>query len=110
MIIKIRNNLLIYLYIGWLSKNMKVLDIGTGTGILAEGLRKYFGFDLLTTYIKDQRVADVPFFLSTKHKLLFEDKVFTVCRPVRVATTFHDLARGSTQRWDRPNALAEPIE
>lgn len=91
---------------GLFSKGLRVLDVGTGTGVMARGLARAgcitFAADISTELMEQSKALDSLAHIHTEYKegraeaLPFEDASFDL---VTVAQAFH---------WfDRPKALAE---
>jgi ubiquinone/menaquinone biosynthesis C-methylase UbiE len=72
----IRANLIIQAYSKWLTKQSKVIDIGTGHGVVANKIKTFFNVKLYACDIDNYTQFKVPFKKIKSNKLPYKDKEF----------------------------------
>lgn len=73
-----RANLIIKTYRNWFKRNGKVLDVGCGTGIVANLLKKELGLNITGCDVKNYLVHNIPFVKIKGDKLPFPKQSFDV--------------------------------
>jgi len=72
-----RSRIVIDAYRDWVSKTDRVLDIGCGTAIVIDELRRYFKCQVVGTDLLDYRKREVPFkLMENENRLPFRDGEF----------------------------------
>jgi ubiquinone/menaquinone biosynthesis C-methylase UbiE len=75
-----RSKLIEKALVGWVETDCRVLDVGCGTGVVGDYLRKNLGLDLTGCDIDDYRITKIPFKKMTNmNELPFEESSFDVC-------------------------------
>jgi len=62
----------------FIKKGSKILDIGTGSGIIAKNLGDYFESEIIGVDVEDKRVVDVSFKIIDGKNLPFDDNEFDI--------------------------------
>lgn len=73
-----RAKLIISIYKRWFKRNGKAIDIGCGTGIVANLLKKSLGLKIIGCDIKNYLINDIPFVKIKGEKLPFPNKSYDV--------------------------------
>lgn len=73
-----RANLVINIFERWFKRGGKVLDVGSGTGVIAYMLKKRLGITIMTSDVKNYLLYDVPFVEIKNDKLPFQNNTFSV--------------------------------
>lgn len=73
-----RANLVLNIFERWFKKVDKVLDVGSGTGVIAHMLKKHLGITIMTSDVKNYLLYDVPFVKIKNDKLPFQNNTFSV--------------------------------
>lgn len=60
----------------FIKKKEKILDLGCGSGIIAEAFKEFFEAEVTGVDIKDQRIFNIPFEIIDGKNLAFPDKSF----------------------------------
>jgi SAM-dependent methyltransferase len=63
---------------GFIKEGVKILDLGSGSGIIGNNFQKYFKGELIGVDIKDQRIVNIPFQIYNGVSLPFQDNYFDV--------------------------------
>ena len=73
-----RAKLIVSIYEKWFKRNGKVLDVGCGTGIVANLLKEDLGLKITGCDVKNYLVYDIPFVKIKGDKLPFRKRSFDV--------------------------------
>ena len=63
----------------FIPKGSRILDLGSGSGIVAKNLANFFESLLTAVDIKDRRVVNIPFKIIDGKNLPFRDNEFDIC-------------------------------
>lgn len=73
-----RANLVLTIFEKWFKKGDKVLDVGSGTGVIAYMLKNHLGIKITTCDVKNYLLYKLTFIKITGNKLPFPNKTFSV--------------------------------
>lgn len=73
-----RFKLVIDAYKNWLVKNDRVLDIGSGNGIITKSLADYFSVKIIGCDVKNYMIYNIPFIKFDGKKLPFKKDAFNI--------------------------------
>lgn len=75
---KYRANLVLNIFQRWFNKRDKVLDVGSGTGVIAYMLKSHLGVTMMASDVKNYLQYDIPFVKIKNDKLPFRNNTFSV--------------------------------
>lgn len=73
-----RAKIILSIYKSWFKRNGKALDVGCGTGIVANILKKELGLKITGCDVKNYLICDIPFVKIKNDKLPFPNLSFDV--------------------------------
>src|SRR3989344_1345114 len=73
-----RANLVLNIFERWFKKGDKILDVGSGTGVIAYMLKSQLEIEIIVCDVKNYLLYDVPFVKIKNDKLPFRNNTFSI--------------------------------